>query len=151
MRQLDYVSIDLDSRPLVNLQGDVTALPLAGDSFDAIICIHVLEHVDDDRAAMNELFRVLKPGAWALITVPMMLDRPTFEDPTITEPEQRKEAFGETSHVRYYGRDVVERLEASGFVVTVDLGADIDPDVMNRHGLLPDENVLYCVKPLAST
>ncbi len=147
MANLDYVALDVEPRSLVTVQADATAMPLGDGSFDALICIHVLEHIDDDRAAMDEFFRVLKPGGWALITVPLMLDRPTYEDPAITAPEDRKVAFGETSHVRHYGIDVVQRLEARGFEVELELGSDIDPEVMIKYGLLSDENILFCSKP----
>jgi len=146
---IDYVGLDIEQRPHLDVQANVSSMPLGGGSFDAVICIHVLEHVDDDRSAMQELYRVLKPGGWALITVPVMLDQPTFEDPTITTPEARESAFGERSHVRYYGYDVVDRLEACGFVVTMDRGDEIDSQAMERYGLLPDETILHCAKPLS--
>ncbi len=120
---------------------------MRSDTFDAMICIHVLEHVDDDRGAMAEMYRVLKPGGWSLISVPIRLDQKTYEDATITTPAARKAAFGETSHVRYYGRDLVDRLEATGFHVTIDAAADLEPSSVTKYGLLHDENIFFCTKP----
>jgi SAM-dependent methyltransferase len=126
MPELDYVSVDLYDRPNVRARMDLTANPIRSDAFDAIVCVHVPEHVKEDRKAIWELFRVLKPGGWAVISVPIRLDQKTFEDPTITSPEERKRAFGETEHVRLYGYDLIERLEECGFQVRVDLGKDVE-------------------------
>ena len=129
---------------------DLEKTPVSSATFDAIICIHVLEHVEDDYSAICELFRVLKPNGWALITVPIRLDHKTYEDSTITSPEDRLKAFGETSHYRFYGYDFIERLEASGFQVQVDLGKNLDTQMMTKYGLLDDENVFLCRKNKAS-
>lgn len=150
MKNLEYVALDLEHRLNTTVRADLSAMPLRSDTFDAIICIHVLEHVDDDRRAMLEIFRVLKPGGWALISVPIRLDEKTYEDATITTPAARKVAFGETSHVRFYGHDLVDRLKATGFDVTMDAAADLDAEVVAKYGLLLDENVFFCIKPGAS-
>lgn len=146
MPNLTYVAGDLERRPNVSMRFDLTSLPLRPATFDAAICIHVLEHIEDDRAAIAELNRVLRPGGWALITVPLRLDRPTHEDPALTSAEDRQREFGETDHVRYYGYDVVDRLAAAGFSVDVDEAADLDEATRRRYGLLRDENVLFCRK-----
>ncbi len=96
---------------------DVTALPYETASIDAVICNHVLEHVPDDRKAMNEIRRVLKPDGWALLQVPGLeleeLEQ-TDEDPTVTDPAERLVRFGQDDHVRRYGRDYADRLAAAG-------------------------------------
>ena len=125
---------------------DLTNLSFSADSFDAAICIHVLEHIEKDILAINELHRVLKPGGWAIISVPIRLDQKTYEDKSIKTPEMRKQAFGEEGHFRYYGYDFKDRLESSGFEVQVDLGENVKRDVLNKHGILSDENIFYCVK-----
>jgi SAM-dependent methyltransferase len=125
---------------------DLTATPIRSDTFDAIICIHVLEHIKEDRNAMQELFRVLKPGGWALVSVPIRLDQETFEDPTIVTPEDRERAFGEAEHVRIYGQDLSERLEACGFHVRLDLAVDVPEQTRHKYGLRQDENIFYCTK-----
>ncbi len=96
----------------------------------------------------RELFRVLKPDGWALISVPIRLDQKTFEDPTIVTPEERTLAFGEDQHVRFYGYDLTERLEACGFRVRLDLGEDVDQQTAEKYGLLDNENIFHCSKPV---
>jgi len=151
MENLDYVAGDIRIRPNISVRFDVAALPFPDDAFDAVICKHVLEHVEPDRKAMCELHRVLRAGGWALITAPVRLERPTHEDPAITAPEDRLREFGETDHVRYYGHDIVDRLEAAGFSVELDRASDLQEDVKAAYGLLADEHVFLCTKHYAGT
>ena len=98
---------------------DLLSIPYPDNNFDVIICNHVLEHIEDDKQAMSELFRVLKPGGYAILQVPISNKiEKTIEDFTIIKPEERHEAFGQFDHVRVYGPDYKERLEAVGFFVT---------------------------------
>lgn len=147
---LRYSAIDLDpGAPFVSKAGDVTSIPAPSAHFDVVVCIHVLEHVDDDRKAMEEIFRVLKPGGWAFITVPLLLDEPTREDPSVTSPEDRERLFGEKGHVRYYGRDIQERLAGAGFDVMFEPASNITEDDRLRYGLRRDENIFLCTRPVA--
>jgi len=109
-----------------------------------------LEHIEDDRSAIAEIYRILRPGGWALISVPLRLDQPTYEDVSIVTPADRKAAFGEVSHVRFYGYDLRERLTDAGFVVSLDYASDLDEGKKRRHGLLNDENIFLCRKPHAT-
>jgi SAM-dependent methyltransferase len=114
---VDYVSADLFRRG-VTMKLDLTAIDLPDDDFDAVICVHVLEHVTDDDAAMRELRRVTKPGGWAIIDVPVQWDREeTFEDWSVTDPRGREKVFGQSDHVRIYGRTYPERLRRAGWNV----------------------------------
>ena len=114
---LRYVTADLYA-PDVDLRLDITALDLPDGSFDAVLCSHVLEHVEDDAAAMRELARVTAPGGWCLVMVPLDLGRErTYEDPAITAPAERTRAFWQHDHVRLYAPDIGERLRAAGFEV----------------------------------
>ena len=97
---------------------DITDIPYPDSSFDVIYCSHVLEHVPEDRKAMRQMHRLLRPGGWALIIVPIRGEC-TFEDTTVTSPEERKRLFGQCDHVRRYGPDVADRLREAGFRVTV--------------------------------
>lgn len=110
-----YITVDL-SMPNVDQREDITQLTFADDSFDFIYCSNVLEHVEDDRAAMGELFRVLAPGGIAVIQVPIK-GQVTYENPGITSPAERYKHFGQVDHVRFYGEDIQQRLEKAGFVV----------------------------------
>ena len=73
MANLDYISADLESH-LAVVKVDITNILYEDNSFDVILCSHVLEHVIDDQKAMRELFRVLKPGGWAILQVPIPAD-----------------------------------------------------------------------------
>ncbi len=113
-----YVTADLES-PLADLHFDVQQIPLSDASFDVIICNHLLEHVADDRQALRELYRVLRPGGWGVISVPLDTTRDvTYEDDTITDPVERTRLFGQYDHRRVCGRDYIDRLRAAGFTVT---------------------------------
>ncbi len=105
LQNIDYLTADMNPERVME-QMDITNIQYPENTFDAIICNHVLEHIPDDQKAMSELFRVLRPGGWAILQVPFskILDK-TFEDPTITTPEDRERIFGQTDHVRIYGRD----------------------------------------------
>lgn len=121
----------------VDVNADITRLPFDDGAFDAIICSHVLEHISDDCAAMCELRRVLAPKGDALIMIPKDKDREyTFEDDSIITPEERYREFGQSSHVRVYGRDFVDRLSESGFDVEVATYANsLGPDIVDKHGM----------------
>lgn len=146
MPHLEYLGVDLVHRPHVSAIIDLTALTIKSDSFDALLCVHVLEEIVDDRRAMGELHRVLKPGGWALITVPTRMDRKTYEDPAITDPVERERAFNEAAHVRIYGHDIIDRLEECGFRVEVDLAENVPLQTREKYGLRADENIFFCTK-----
>lgn len=114
---IEYLSADINPGNVV-VQMDVTAMQYPDRSFDCIICNHVLEHIVDDLKAMRELHRVLKPGGWAILQIPMSLTlEETYEDLDITDPNEREKAFGQSDHVRIYGSDYKARLEQAGFIV----------------------------------
>ncbi len=101
-----------------DLQLDIQETGLNADSYDLIICFHVLEHIPDDRAAMQELFRILKPSGNCLIQVPFRVGE-MLEDPSITDPDERLRLFGQEDHLRWYNLDsLIERLTAVGFECT---------------------------------
>ena len=112
-----YTTADLES-PLADMHFDIQQIPLDAESVDVVICNHILEHVEDDRKAMREIYRVLNHGGWAVMLVPEDRSRATtFEDDTITDPEQRTALFGQYDHRRVYGRDYDARLCEAGFRV----------------------------------
>jgi SAM-dependent methyltransferase len=144
---LDYTSADLDS-PLAMAKVDITNIPYAENTFDVILCSHVLEHIPDDQQAMSELYRVLKPGGWVLILVPFDTERAeTFEDPNIVDPKERTRLFGQHDHVRIYGRDLMDRLERAGFTVNQEFyPRELGPVLAQRYGLLVEVDMFYCTK-----
>ncbi|MBW3608827.1 MAG: class I SAM-dependent methyltransferase [Actinobacteria bacterium] len=146
LSHLRYVTTDLDPAQDVELRLDVTATGLPDGAFDAVICSHVLEHVPDDAAAMGELRRVTAPGGWCLVMVPLALDRATtYEDASITAPEDRRREFLQHDHVRLYAPDIAERLRAARFAVeVVDMAAELGPGGAARHGLLASDLIFLC-------
>lgn len=117
LRNVDilYESIDLESS-LADKRMDLTAMTFSDGIFDGILCIHVLEHVQEDGQALRELFRVLKPGGWSILQVPLnQALAVTVEGPDILDPQERTRLFGQPDHVRSYGRDYqpVEKVGAS--------------------------------------
>lgn len=146
---LDYVSADLES-PLAKVKMDITDIGYPDHSFDVILCCHVLEHVMEDRKAMSELLRVLKPGGWAILQSSIDTEREkTFEDPKVISPEDREQLFGQKDHVRIYGCDYPERLEKQGFVVkVVSFVRTFDGKSIEKYGLMEDEEIYRCTKSL---
>jgi len=112
----NYMTADLSANG-VDVRMDVTNISFPDETFDVIYCSHVLEHVSDDRKAMREFRRVLTSDGWAVLLVPVIASK-TFEDPMITDPDERLRVYGQSDHVRIYGPDYLDRLEESGFVVT---------------------------------
>lgn len=97
---------------------DLTAAPLPYDSFDVIVCNHVLEHIPDDRAALREIRRMLAPLGWALLMTPIMVES-TMEDLTLPDPRERLRRFGQEDHVRRYGWNYVDRIREARFAAEV--------------------------------
>jgi SAM-dependent methyltransferase len=146
--RLDHISVDLDS-PIANVHADATDLPFEGESFDFVVCVHVLEHIPDDRKALAELFRVLRPGGQAILQVPPSDLEATREDfDVVTDPQERERVFGQYDHVRLCGADYPERIEEAGFEVErVDFVAELGDAFRRRHGLRTGEPFDLCVKP----
>lgn len=158
---INYVSADIDPSKAMAKE-DITNISFNDNSFDIIFCSHVLEHIPDDLLAMRELYRVLKPGGFAILQVPIkdmfngrVIDK-TYEDFSIATPEGREKAFGQNDHVRVYGRDFKDRVEAAGFIVRIDKFIDSLPeDKVKKFALLPTHQqatetegwIYYCTKP----
>ncbi len=148
MKNLDYTTTDLNS-PLADVKADICNLPFESNNFDVIFCNHVLEHISDDTKAMQEIFRVLKPGGMAILQIPQDLERAkTFEDNSITDKKERAEIFGQYDHVRIYGRDYFDKLRKIGFKVDeVDYTQQLSPKEVDRYRLAKDEILPVCYKP----
>lgn len=149
---MEYYAIDLHPEEYdyykKTIQMDLTDLKFENDFFDGILCTHVLEHVPNDRKAMLEMCRVLKPGGWAIINVPVHEDRATtFEDVTINDPKKQLELFGQPDHVRIYGKDYVDRLKEAGFKVEIiQWTKNYSSNERFRFGLKEYELIYLCTK-----
>jgi SAM-dependent methyltransferase len=137
---IEYVTADVRRSPLVKRQMDITAIPMADQSVDLVLVSHVLEHVPDDRAAMSEIRRVLKPSGRALLQHPIAKGQiETDEDPTVTDPHEREQRWGQADHVRMYGTDHYDRLRAAGLSVQVVAYHErFSPEDVRRYGLADD-------------
>jgi SAM-dependent methyltransferase len=146
-RTADLFQPDVDDRV------DITSMDCyANDTFDAFICSHVLEHVPDDRTAMKELLRVLKPGGWGIVMVPIVTAFTDIrEDSTKTSMHERWKYFGQGDHVRLYSRaGFVQRLGAAGFKVST-LGCDhFGAEKLARSGLARSSTLYVVEKPAVS-
>ena len=142
---LDYLTADLVS-PIADMHFDLHSIPLESNQFDVLFCNHVMEHVDDAHQCMSELHRVLKPGGWAIMQVPQDTTRSvTYEDPSITSPEEREKHFWQKDHVRLFGMDYPNWLEKAGFRVEVfDKESKIGAEAIERYRLSKSE-ILYII------
>ena len=146
LENLDYTTGDLES-PIADVHFDVQAIPFSDETYDVVICNHVLEHVDDDTKAMSEIYRILKPGGFAILQVPQDTDaEKTYEDPTITDPSEREKHFLQKDHVRLYGLDYAQRLSSVGFKVAADTYSNNFPEEIAKRFGLPMKEIFYLNK-----
>ena len=130
---------------------DITNMPEVPDnSFDVILCSHVLEYIKEDRKAMQELLRVLKPGGTALLQVPVKFGlKTTFEDDSITSPAHRAILYGDPGHVRYYGEDYADKLADAGFTTDFQpFTALFTPKEIREYGLVATDQFQLSNKPV---
>ncbi|MCS6820940.1 MAG: class I SAM-dependent methyltransferase [Microscillaceae bacterium] len=143
----EYITADLES-PLAKVKMDIHQMPFADNYFDVVFCNHVLEHVENDKQALSEIYRVMKPTAWAIIQSPIDMSLPTtYEDHNITSPAEREKAFGQNDHVRIYGRDYSKHLAQIGFQVKEDdFVKQLPKEVIEKHALPANEIIFLCKK-----
>ena len=140
LKNLDYTTTDLLS-PIADVKADICDLPFEDNSYNVILCNHVLEHIPDDTKAMQELYRVMKPGGYGIFQIPQDLNREvTFVDDSITDRDERAKIFGQYDHVRVYGRDYFDKLRSIGFTVEeVDYTASLSDEDIERYCLAKGE------------
>ena len=140
LKNWEYFTFDLNS-PIADIKGDLTSTNFKDESFDLIICNHVLEHIEDDKSALNEIYRILKYNGISILQVPMNVKRKnTFEDSSIKSKNQREKYFGQYDHVREYGLDFKDRVEQAGFKVEmINYSKKISQDLVIKYGLMKDD------------
>ena len=149
LKHLAYTTCDLES-PLADVKTDICDLPFDNASFDWILCNHVLEHIPNDTKAMQELYRVLKPGGIALLQVPLESNRKeTFENDSIVNKAERTKVFGQYDHVRVYGKDYFDKLRQTGFEVSeIQFGKSLTEAERLRYAVTKDEYIPLCLRPI---
>ncbi|MCO5268623.1 MAG: class I SAM-dependent methyltransferase [Brumimicrobium sp.] len=145
-KNLTYLTGDIES-PIADLHFDLHNIPLEDNRFDVIFCNHVLEHVEDANQCMRELYRVMKPGGWGIFQVPQDLTRDkTYEDPSITSPEEREKHFWQKDHVRLFGLDYPDWLRRAGFEVEEFVTSkEFSKELIDRYRLIEKE-ILYIAR-----
>ena len=146
-KNLEYQTADLNSL-YADIHVDITNMAIIPDnSYDVVLCSHVLEHIQEDLKAMREIRRILKPNGWAILQVPIRKGTKTFEDPSVISSEMRRKLFGQEDHVRMYGDDYKNRLESAGFKVMIDSYAAVLGEAQaKKFGLDLSEDICFCTK-----
>ncbi len=145
-KNLNYLTGDIES-PIADIHFDLHDIPLEENRFDVVFCNHVMEHVKDPIQCMSELYRVMKPNGWAIMQVPQDIKREeTYEDPSITSPEEREKHFWQKDHLRLFGKDYPNWLEKAGFEVEQFPVSDLfKSDEIDQYRLQKSE-ILYLAK-----
>jgi len=135
-----YTTTDLNS-PLADIKADLCNLPFKDETYDLILCNHVLEHIIDDIKAMKEIYRVLKKGGKAILQVPLDMEKEkSYEDHTIINPKDRSKHFGQYDHVRIYGMDFFKKLSNIGFrYEKIDFTSKLSDQDIIKYGLIKGE------------
>ena len=136
----NYLTFDINS-PIADIKGDLKSMKFKDESFDLVICNHVLEHIEDDKMALEEIYRVLNINGIAILQVPINVNREkTFEDSKITSQYDKEKYFGQYDHVREYGIDYKERIEQVGFQVEmINYSDNFSEEMIIRYGLLKND------------
>ena len=150
---IDYLTADISFERSPMVKVDIQNMVFGNNVFDAILCSHVLEHVPNDRKAMREMYRVLKPNGYVVLMVPMQFkSHKTIEDPEVKTPQQRLKFYGQKDHVRYYGVDIKKRLEEAGFEVHLEkCSVAYDAAEREKYGLQAKHHIYFCIKPDVET
>ena len=135
-----YTTTDLNS-PLADIKADLCNLPFKDETYDLILCNHVLEHIIDDIKAMKEIYRVLKTGGKAILQIPLDMEKEeSYEDHTIINPKDRSKHFGQYDHVRIYGMDFFKKLSNIGFrYEKIDFTSKLSDQDIIKYGLIKGE------------
>lgn len=152
-KNLKYVTADIEKKENIKEQMDMCDIPYMENSFDYIIANHVLEHIPDDKKAMSELYRIIKPSyqnkdAKVILMIPFYKHlKTTFENEEYNTEELRLKYFGQKDHVRKYGLDFVDRLIDSGFKVNeITINDIFSKNEIEKYGLVKTDIIFECQK-----
>ena len=147
LSNIQYDTIDINS-PLAMIKADICDLPIKDNTYDFILCNHVLEHILDDNKAISELHRVLKKDGVGIFQVPIDMKKEfTFQDDSITDKKERNKIFGQYDHVRVYGKDYFTKLKNAGFKVQeIDYTKNLSKDEIYRFSIVKGEIIPVCTK-----
>jgi SAM-dependent methyltransferase len=147
LSNIRYVTADLES-PLAEVHMDMHHMPFKDGEFDIVFANHVLEHVNDYHQCMTEVHRVLRPGGWAIMQVPIDYNRKeTFEDPSITSEADREKYYWQKDHVRLFALDYPDKIRKAGFEVEENkMAAQIAPELAEKYRLQKEEVLYVCRK-----
>ena len=147
LSNIQYDTIGINS-PLAMIKADICDLPIKDNTYDFILCNHVLEHILDDNKAISELYRVLKKDGVGIFQVPIDMKKEfTFQDDSITDKKERNKIFGQYDHVRVYGKDYFTKLKNAGFKVEeVDYTKNLSKDEIYRFSIVKGEIIPVCTK-----
>jgi SAM-dependent methyltransferase len=141
----NYITGDLNNKN-AKIKMDITNIPFKNGTFDFILCSHVLEHIEDDKKAMGEFFRVLGKNGVVIIMVPIFRQK-TYENFKIKSPNERLKYFGQKDHVRKYGLDIIKKMEKIGFKVKIISPKNILSQAkIKKYALGPNHKIFYCIK-----
>jgi SAM-dependent methyltransferase len=143
---IQYISADINPA-FADVKVDITSIPFNNNTFDIIICSHVLGHVEDESKALQELYRTLQPNACALIMTNIFDIPETIEDPTAITYEQKLKAYGQNDLARMHGHDFTQRLQKIGFKVeTTDYINNFSIVERQKYGLTRNETIYMAIK-----
>ncbi len=146
---LNYITGDYNS-PIADVHFDLHHAPFEDNKFDVIFCNHVLEHVADANQCMKELYRIMAPNGFGIFQIPQDTNRQnTLEDPSIKTEAQRELHYWQKDHLRLFGLDFKEKLEAAGFKVTIEnYTKELTPKLVDYYRLPKDELLYVCRKEI---
>lgn len=149
LSNIEYVPADIAPIDEATVKLDLRDIHFPDDSFDAVICSHVIEHIKEDQKAIGEIYRILRPNGWVLIAVPIYGET-TYEDSAVNSDYLRGKIFGNSGHVRLNGLDLSRKLQSAGFEVKIFSIDDLEGNYVDRQcnsvHLQNDKYLFYCRK-----
>ncbi len=148
MGLFDYKTSDLEMDG-VDFRENIMSMSFEDESFEFFICSHILEHVESDDRAIQELYRITQKGGLGILMAPIIVGlEKTVEDTSVISEGGRWMMFGQNDHIRLYAHnDYVNKIRKHGFSVS-QLGIEhFGAEVFKMLGL-KDTSILYIVEKL---